>query len=69
MPRGKMAKELKGDIYFGNVVERIRGLVLAAQPDGRKVWQAVWKVVYDDADPEQFTRLEIILALRSYRLH
>lgn len=65
----RLAKEFNGKVYFGNVMERIRGPVLAAEPNGNKVWQAVWKVVYDDADTEQLTRLEIITALKCYSLN
>jgi hypothetical protein len=60
-PKNSTAK-----IYFGNVMERKRGHDLAAQLDGGEIWQAVWKVVYEDAVTEDLTRLEIIDALKCY---
>jgi hypothetical protein len=65
----RVAKFFKGCIYFGTVVERTRGPVTAVGADGMKVLQAVWKIVYDDADTEQLTRLEIMDLMRTYRLH
>ena len=65
----RVAKFFKGCIYFGTVVERTRGPVTAAGADGMKVLQAVWKIVYDDADTEQLTRIEIMDLMRTYRLH
>ena len=54
----RLAKKFNGKFYFDNDVKRIRGLVLAAKTDGKNVWQAVWKVMYDDADTEDLTRFE-----------
>jgi hypothetical protein len=64
-----VARNFNDFIYFGTVVERIRGPVMAVGADGKKVLQAVWKIVYDDADTEQLTRVEIIDSMRTYRLH
>ena len=50
-------------------MERTRGPVTAAGVDGIKVLQSVWKIVYDDADTEQLTRLEIMDLMRAYQLH
>ena len=49
----RVAKDFGGKIYFGTVAERIQGAVLAA-PDakGIRLWQAVWKIEYDDGDAE-----------------
>ena len=41
-----------GLLFVGTVAEKIRGAVLAKQPDGNRLWQAVWKIVFDDSDSE-----------------
>jgi hypothetical protein len=46
----RVAKLCNNSIYFGPVVERVRGPVIAAASDGTRVLQAVWKIVYDDED-------------------
>ena len=66
----RVAKSFAGKIYFGTVVERIKGAVLGdADSNGIRLWQAVWKIEYDDGDVEQQNRLEIIALLRNYRVH
>jgi hypothetical protein len=39
-------------IYFGNVVKKMKGAVLAKQPDGMRIRQAAWNIGYDDGDTE-----------------
>ncbi len=63
----RVAQFFAGKVIFGTMVERIRGPVLAKQADGTKLWQVVWKMVYDDEDTKQLNRLEIIAAMRSYQ--
>ena len=64
----RMPKYFNNFVYFGTVVERIRGPVMAADANGKKVLQAAWKIVYDDADTKQFTGVEIIDSMRTYAL-
>ena len=65
----RIAKYFDNKIFFGTVVERIRGAVLADQATvSRKVLQVVWKIVYDDDDTEQMSRQEIIAAMKTYLL-
>ena len=56
----RIARKFNGLIYFGTVTEKMGGAVLARQPDVIKLWQSVWKVVYDDQDTEELNRLEVI---------
>ncbi len=41
---------------------------MAKQPDGNRLWQIVWKVVFDDEDSEEKNRLELIAAMKLYCL-
>jgi hypothetical protein len=34
-----------------------------------RVLQVVWRIVYDDANVEQMTRMEIIAAIHTHKLH
>ena len=65
----RIAKLFDGKVYYGTVTEKNRGAVLAKQPDGSTQWQAVWKVVFDDADSEEMNRLEIMSAMELYRIN
>jgi hypothetical protein len=65
----RIAKMFNGSVFFGTVAEKVSGAVLAKEPDGKRQWQAVWKVVFDDEDSEDMNRLEIIDALKLYRLN
>ena len=65
----RIAKMFDGLLFFGTVAEKIRGAVLAKQPDGNRLWQAVWKIVFDDSDSEEMNRLEIMAAIEFYRIH
>ena len=66
----RIAKLFDKALHFGTVVERIRGAVLASQPNvSQKVLQVVWKIVYDDKDDEMMTRQEIAVAMRTHMLH
>ncbi len=53
----RVAKIFADSIYFGTVIERVRGPVVAAIDDGTRELQAVRKIVYDDEDTEQLTRI------------
>jgi hypothetical protein len=66
----RVAKDSFGKIYVGTVVENIKGAVLAA-PDAKdiRMWQATWRIEYDDGDVEQQNRLEIIASIKTYRHH
>jgi len=66
----RVAKDFSGEIYFGTVVEKIKGAVLAApNAKGIRLWEAVWKIEYDDGDVEQQNRFEIIALIKNYRRH
>jgi hypothetical protein len=65
----RVAKLFDDEIHFGYVRERIRGAVVAAKSSGIKEFQAIWKIEYDDGDIEQLNRIEIVAAMRLYRLH
>ena len=63
-------KKIGNELFFGFVSERIKGVVLGpAGESGVKEFQAVWKIVYDDGDTEEYNRLDILAAIRLYRLH
>ena len=47
----------------------MRGAVLAKTPSGIMEFQVVWKTKYDDGDTYQLNRIDIVAALRLYRLH
>ena len=66
----RVDKEFSGEILCATVVEKMKGAVLAA-PDakGIRLWQAVWRIEYDDGDVEQQNRLEIIALIKTYRHH
>jgi hypothetical protein len=65
----RVAQYFGNTVYFGSVVERIRGAVFAKQPDtGLGVLQVVWRIVYDDADVEQMSRNEIIATMHTHKL-
>ena len=66
----RIAKYFDGNLYFGTVSARVRGPVVEVGPsNGTQLFQAVWKIVYDDGDTEQLNRGEIVAALRTYRLN
>ena len=44
-------------------------MLAAADSNGIKLWQAVWKIDYGDGDVEQQNRLEIIALIINYRHH
>ncbi len=43
--------------------------MLAKHPVGISMWHAVWKVVYDDGDTEQLSRVHIVAAMRLHGQH
>jgi hypothetical protein len=66
----RIANNFDGDVFFGAVSGRVRGLVVVAEPsNGTRLLQAVWKVAYDDGDSVQLIRVELLAALRTYHLH
>jgi len=44
----KVAIFFDSSIYFGTVVERVRGPIVAAIANRTRKLQAVWKIAYDD---------------------
>jgi hypothetical protein len=63
-----VAKTIDDKIYFGTVFEKIKGAILAKQPDGIGLWQAVWSVECDNGDKEQLSRVDKVAAIRFHGL-
>jgi len=63
------AKFFDNRIYFGTDVEKMKGAVFEKQPDGMRIWQAVWIVGYDDGDMEQLSRVKVVAAMRLHGRH
>jgi hypothetical protein len=65
----RVATQFGNSIFFGSVVEKIRGAVLGKEiGTSTGVLQVVWRIVYDDENVEQMNLKETIAAIYTYRL-